>query len=187
MNNRSSIFSSIVNISILMLLTSQSICAENDTNGNLLTSGGSKNLIVSTLTKLYSDCRSKEHGFANCLKTKAVLVLDRAAKSDIIKLDDSISLVRDHNNDGHNNNNDNNDVDSNRMTYGRTLLNENDVEAVLSSTVGSDKNGVVGDFSEKLNEMLTEKIAAFLNSRVVKIGFPKLEASDIVRSLEEGK
>lgn len=118
-------------------------------------------IVPSFVSKLYGDCERKDFEIVDCLKVKVVSLLDRITKSDVIKLDETISLVR----------------ESGRGDYSRALS-ENDVESDL--TGDEDK-------SSTLNSMIIDRISRFLSSHSVKIGFPKIDAASFAKSLEEGK
>lgn len=128
--------------------------AENETTSDW-------SVVPSFVSKLYGDCERKEFEIVDCLKVKVVSLLDRVGRSDVIKLDETISLVR----------------ESDRGDYGRALT-ENDVE----STITGDENK-----SSTLNSMIFDRISRFLSSHSVKIGFPKIDAASFAKSLEEGK
>lgn len=140
---------------ILSICQFESIfCADNE-------SASEWSVVPSFVSKLYGDCERKDYEIVDCLKVKVVSLLDRVAKSDIIKLDETISLIR----------------ESDRGDYGRALT-ENDLESTL--TGDEDK-------SSTLNSMIFDRISRFLSSHSVKIGFPKIDAASFAKSLEEGK
>lgn len=141
---------------ILVLLLSvvliSSAAAENNDS--------SWSVLPSFVSKIYGDCERKDYELADCLKVKVVSLLDRASRSDVIELGESMTLVR----------------ESNRIDHGRALS-ENDIEGTLSGE---------GEKGTKLNTMIFDRVSKFLNSHSLKINFPKIDTSAFAKSLDEG-
>ncbi|KAJ8709506.1 hypothetical protein PYW08_009510 [Mythimna loreyi] len=109
-------------------------------------------------SRVYEDCQNS-NGFVPCLKKKAILFFDRAARMDVIPLIDGVDVVK---------------------TPGSNIpaINENDIDAVLPRNLGKD---------EALTEMLWDRIAAFANSRTVQLTLPKVSGEALNKGVEEGR
>ncbi len=130
------------------------IRAENESNS-------SWSVLPPFVSKIYGDCESKDYELMDCLKVKVISFLDRVSRSDVIELDESVSLVR----------------DGGREDRGRALS-ENDIESTIATN--DQKAG-------HLNQMIFDRLAKFLNSHSLKIGLPKMDVASFARNLEEGK
>lgn len=108
-------------------------------------------------SKIYEDCQNS-NGFVPCLKKKAILFFDRAARMDVIPLVPGVDVVK-------------------APGSVTPAINENDIEAVLPRNLGKD---------EALTEMLWDRIAAFANSRTVQLSLPKISGEDLNKGVEEG-
>ncbi|KAF9819282.1 hypothetical protein SFRURICE_000273 [Spodoptera frugiperda] len=110
------------------------------------------------ISRVYEDCQNAD-GFAQCLKKKAIMFFDRAARMETIPLVDGVDVVR---------------------SKGVTLqpITENEIEAVLPRSLNKD---------ETLNEMLWDRIAAFANSRTVQLSLPKVSGDELNKGVEEGR
>lgn len=115
------------------------------------------------LRKLVDDCSKRDSAVA-CLKGKAITFFDRASRSDSIPVGDLVMLVKE---------------DGSRVDYGRALT-EQDVESVVQ---GSDED--TRDL--KLNDLLFDRVARFLNSHTLKLALPKVTSRELARGYEEGK
>ncbi|PZC78355.1 uncharacterized protein LOC110375922 [Helicoverpa armigera] len=110
------------------------------------------------ISKVYEDCQNS-NGFVPCLKKKAILFFDRAARMDVIPLVAGVDVVK-------------------TTNMEMPTINENDIEAVLPRNLGKD---------EALTEMLWDRIAAFANSRTVQLSLPKISGQDLNKGVEEGR
>lgn len=107
--------------------------------------------------RVYDDCSHSE-GFMPCLKKKAILFFDRAARMEVIPLVSGVDVVR--------------------TTPGEVpALSENDIDAVLPRNL--DKN-------QALTQMLWDRVASFANSRTVQLSLPKMSGQDLNKGVEEG-
>lgn len=112
---------------------------------------------VRYFSKLYEDCQNS-NGLVPCLKKKAILFFDRAARMEVIPLIDGVDVVK-------------------TSTTDVPAINENDIDAVLPRNL--DKN-------EALTEMLWDRIAAFANSRTIQLSLPKISGQELNKGVEEG-
>lgn len=140
-------------IAVSFILTNSSASA--DTRN-----GSAWSIVPSFVSKLYNDCELKDYELVDCLKIKVISLLDRVGRSDVIELDESLSLVR----------------EGKRVDSGRALT-ENDIENTI--TANQEKGSA-------LNQMLFDRVSKFFGSHVLKIGLPKLDVTSIAKSLEEG-
>lgn len=109
--------------------------------------------------KVYEDCHRIE-GFLPCLKKKAIVFFDRAARMDSIPLIEGIDVVKDPN-------------------AKIVPISENEIEAALPRNL-QDKN-------EALTQMLWDRIATFANSRTIQLSLPKMTGEELNKGIEEGK
>ena len=108
-------------------------------------------------SRVYDDCQNS-NGFVPCLKKKAILFFDRAARMEVIPLVPGVDVVK-------------------APGSSTPAINENDIDAVLPRNLGKD---------EALTEMLWDRIAAFANSRTVQLSLPKVSGEDLNKGVEEG-
>lgn len=111
------------------------------------------------LMKVVNDC-SKTDGVFPCLKKKAILFFDRAARMETIPLADGVEVVRTSNEELH-------------------PISENEIEATLPRNLA--------DKDEALSDMLWDRIAAFANSRTIQLSLPRMSGEDLGKGVEEGK
>ncbi|XP_026754403.1 uncharacterized protein LOC113514513 [Galleria mellonella] len=111
------------------------------------------------ITRIYEDCVHSD-GVVPCLKKKAILFFDRAARLDAIPLIDGVDIVK----------------SSEPETVS---ISENDIESNLPRNL-NDKN-------EALTDMLWDRIASFANSRTIQLSLPKITGQDLNRGVEEGR
>lgn len=109
------------------------------------------------ITKVYDDCKNKD-GILPCLKKKAILFFDRAARMQVIPLVDGVNVVR-------------------TTSVDTPAINEVDIDAVLPRNL--DKN-------EALTDMLWDRVAAFANSRTIQLSLPKMSGHELNKGVEEG-
>lgn len=109
--------------------------------------------------RLYEDCQRSD-GILPCLKKKAILFFDRAARMEEIPLIDGVDIVK------------TSDVDM-------VPISENDIDANLPRNLDSK--------DEILSEMLWDRIAAFANSRTIQLSLPKMSGDELNKGVEEGE
>ncbi|XP_032523337.1 uncharacterized protein LOC116774713 [Danaus plexippus] len=109
--------------------------------------------------RIYEDCQQSD-GVIPCLKKKAILFFDRAARMESIPLIDGVDIVR-----------------ASDMEV--VPVSENDIEASLPRNYES-KDGM-------LSSMLWDRVAAFANSRTVQLSLPKMSGQELNKGIEEGR
>ncbi|XP_026322980.1 uncharacterized protein LOC113232454 [Hyposmocoma kahamanoa] len=114
---------------------------------------------VKYLMRIYEDCQRSD-GVLPCLKKKAILFFDRAARMEAIPLIDGIDIVK-------------------TSDPEVSPISENDIEATLPRNL-EDKD-------EALSSMLWDRIASFANSRTVQLSLPKMTGQELNRGVEEGR
>ncbi|CAG9794899.1 unnamed protein product [Diatraea saccharalis] len=114
---------------------------------------------VRYVMRLYEDCQRAD-GVLPCLKKKAILFFDRAARTDAIPLIDGIDIVK-------------------TSEPEVSPISENDIESSLPRNL-ADKN-------EALSDMLWDRIASFANSRTVQLSLPRITGQDLNKGVEEGR
>lgn len=108
--------------------------------------------------RMYEDCQRTD-GILPCLKKKAILFFDRAARMEAIPLIDGVDIVK----------NSNMEI---------VPVSENDIDASLPRNMESK--------DEALTEMLWNRIAAFANSRTIQLSLPKMTGQELNKGVEEG-
>lgn len=108
--------------------------------------------------RIYEDCQRSD-GLLPCLKKKAILFFDRAARTSNIPLVDGVEIVK-------------------TSDPEVTPISENDIESNLPRNL-ADKN-------EALSDMLWDRIAAFANSRTIQLSLPRISGQDLNKGVEEG-
>lgn len=113
---------------------------------------------VRYVMRIYEDCQRSD-GVLPCLKKKAILFFDRAARAEAIPVIDGVEIVK---------------------TSGAEVspISENDIESNLPRNL-ADKN-------EALTDMLWDRIASFANSRTIQLSLPKISGQDLNKGVEEG-
>ncbi|XP_059050592.1 uncharacterized protein LOC131845539 [Achroia grisella] len=111
------------------------------------------------ITRLYEDCVHSD-GVVPCLKKKAILFFDRAARLEAIPVIDGVDIVK----------------SSETETVS---ISENDIDSNLPRNL-NDKN-------EALTDMLWDRIASFANSRTIQLSLPKITGQDLNKGVEEGR
>lgn len=111
-----------------------------------------------SVMRIYEDCQRSD-GVFPCLKKKAILFFDRAARMENIPLVDGIEVVK-----------------TSEAEVGVTS--EKDLEAALPRNY-QDKDGA-------LTEMLWDRVAAFANSRTIQLSLPKITGQQLGQGVEEG-
>ncbi|CAH0401540.1 unnamed protein product [Chilo suppressalis] len=114
---------------------------------------------VRYVMRLYEDCQRAD-GVLPCLKKKAILFFDRAARMESIPLIDGIDIVK-------------------ASEPEVSPISENDIESSLPRNL-ADKN-------EALTDMLWDRIASFANSRTVQLSLPRITGQDLNKGVEEGR
>lgn len=112
---------------------------------------------VKYITKVYEDCSRSD--LVPCLKKKAILFFDRAARMDSIPLVDGVDIVKSSN-------------------PNIIPISENEIDANLARNLA--------DKDEALTEMLWNRVASFANSRTVQLSLPKISGEELGRGVEEG-
>lgn len=112
--------------------------------------------------RVYEECQQRNIGVSPCIKKKAITFLDRLGRIDNLPLSDSLELVK--------------VAGSQDSEPVETPV---DLEQTLGRT-GSSKDDL-------LNDILIERAAKLMNGFNVQIRLPRTNASDLKRSLEEGR
>ncbi|XP_013165467.1 PREDICTED: uncharacterized protein LOC106116252 [Papilio xuthus] len=110
------------------------------------------------IVKVYEDCQHSD--LLPCLKKKAILFFDRAARMESIPVVNGIDIVK------------GSEVEI-------APISENDIDSNLPRGFGSK--------DEILSAMLWDRIAAFANSRTVQFSLPKMSGEELNRGVEEGR
>lgn len=118
-----------------------------------------EDLGVRYVMRIYEDCQRTD-GIIPCLKKKAILFFDRAARLEAIPLVDGVDIVK-------------------TSESEVAPMSENDIESTLPRNF-DDKN-------EALTDMLWDRIASFANSRTIQLSLPKISGQDLNKGVEEGK
>lgn len=126
----------------------------------LTTTFAKEDLSYKYLTKVYDECQ-KSDAILPCLKKKAILFFDRAARMETIPLLDGVDVVKV------------------SKTDENVPISENEIDAALPRNL-QDKN-------EALTQMLWDKVASFANSRTIQLALPKMTGAELNRGVEEGK
>lgn len=113
---------------------------------------------VKYIMRIYEDCQRSE-GVLPCLKKKAILFFDRAARMEAIPVIDGIDVVKTSEPDV-------------------SPISENEIEASLPRNL-EDKD-------EALTSMLWDRIASFANSRTIQMSLPKMTGQELNKGVEEG-
>ncbi|KAI5645725.1 hypothetical protein NE865_02392 [Phthorimaea operculella] len=123
--------------------------------------GGSarEDMGVKYLMRIYEDCQRSE-GVMPCLKKKAILFFDRAARMDSLPLIDGVEVVK-------------------SAEVNLKPLSENEIDATLPRNM-EDKD-------QALSSMLWDRVAAFANSRTIQLSLPKITGQELNQGVEEGR
>ncbi|KPJ20264.1 hypothetical protein RR48_04862 [Papilio machaon] len=113
---------------------------------------------IKYVMRMYEDCQHSN--LIPCLKKKAILFFDRAARMDSIPVVNGIDIVK------------GSDIEM-------PPISENEIDSNLPRGLGSE--------DETLSAMLWDKIAAFANSRTVQFSLPKMSGEELNRGVEEGR
>lgn len=111
------------------------------------------------MMRIYEDCQ-KSDGMVPCLKKKAIVFFDRAARMEAIPLVDGVDIVK------------TSDMDV-------VPVSEHEIDATLPRNLESK--------DEALSSMLWERIANFANSRTIQLSLPKMTGAELNKEVEEGK
>lgn len=114
---------------------------------------------ASFIMRVFDDCQ-KTSGIFPCLKKKAILFFDRAARMESIPLVDGVEVVKTSDEEIH-------------------PISENEIEATLQRSL-ADKDGA-------LTDMLWDRVAAFANSRTIQFSLPKTTGRELNQGVEEGR
>ncbi|CAG4964209.1 unnamed protein product [Parnassius apollo] len=114
---------------------------------------------IKYLMRIYEDCQQTS-GIFPCLKKKAILFFDRAARMESIPLFDGVDIVKSY-------------------EPGVPPISENEIDAHLPRGLGSK--------DDTLSAMLWDKVAAFANSRTIQFSLPKMSGEELNRGVEEGR
>lgn len=109
--------------------------------------------------RIYEEC-NRSDGFAPCLKKKAILFFDRAARMDSIPVLDWVEVVK---------------------------TSESEVVAVSEKDMEASLPRNIKDKDEALTDMLWDRVASFANSRTLQLSLPKMSGQDLNKGVEEGK
>jgi hypothetical protein len=112
--------------------------------------------------RVYEDCQQRNVGVSACLKKKAITFFDRLGRIDSLPIAENLELVK---------------VPGVELEPSRNV---SDIEATLGRTNGASRD-------EVLNDILLERISSLMNSFNVQIRLPKTSATDLKRSMEEGR
>lgn len=110
------------------------------------------------MARMIQDCE-KADGVFLCLKKKAVVFFDRAARMQAIPLMDGIEIVKTTDED-------------------IVPISENEIEASLPRSLEAKDNA--------LTKMLLDRVASFASSRAIQLTFPKMTGEDLSKEVEEG-
>ncbi|KAJ2940098.1 hypothetical protein O0L34_g6466 [Tuta absoluta] len=123
--------------------------------------GGStrEDMGVKYLMRIYEDCQRAE-GVMPCLKKKAILFFDRAARMDSLPLVDGVEVVK-------------------TAEVDLKPISENEIDATLPRNM-EDKD-------QALSSMLWDRVAAFANSRTIQLSLPKITGQELNQGVEEGR
>lgn len=113
---------------------------------------------VRNIMRIYEECQRSD-GMVPCLKKKAILFFDRAARMDSIPLLDGVDVVKSSESDV-------------------PVTSEKEIEASLARNYQ--------DKEEALSQMLWDRIAAFANSRTIQLSMPKMSGQELNKGVEEG-
>lgn len=108
------------------------------------------------IMKVYEDCQHSE--VIPCLKRKAILFFDRAARMESIPVVDGIDIVK----------------------------NELELPPISENDIDSNIPRGLGNKDQTLSAMLWDKIAAFANSRTVQFSLPEMSGEELNKGVEEG-
>nr|XP_026492456.1 uncharacterized protein LOC113398091 [Vanessa tameamea] len=109
--------------------------------------------------RIYEDCQRTD-GIMPCLKKKAILFFDRAARMEAIPLVAGVDIVK------------TSDTEV-------VPVSENDIDANLPRNIDSK--------DEALTDMLWNRIATFANSRTIQLSLPKMSGEELNKGVEEGR
>ncbi|XP_064074854.1 uncharacterized protein LOC113398091 [Vanessa tameamea] len=109
--------------------------------------------------RIYEDCQRTD-GIMPCLKKKAILFFDRAARMEAIPLVAGVDIVK-----------------TSDMEV--VPVSENDIDANLPRNIDSK--------DEALTDMLWNRIATFANSRTIQLSLPKMSGEELNKGVEEGR
>ncbi|CAK1541124.1 unnamed protein product [Leptosia nina] len=107
------------------------------------------------MMRVYEDCQSAD--IIPCLKRKAILFFDRAARMEAIPLIDGVEIVK---------------------AANMEAVSDNDVDSLPRN---------LGSKDEALTEILWNRIAAFANSRTIQLSLPKVTGEELNKGVEEGR
>ncbi|XP_063834801.1 uncharacterized protein LOC135083969 isoform X1 [Ostrinia nubilalis] len=109
--------------------------------------------------RIYEDCQRSD-GIIPCLKKKAILFFDRAARAEAIPLVDGVEIVK---------------------------TSESEVKPISENDIESNLPRNLADKNEALTDMLWDRIASFANSRTIQLSLPKITGQDLNKGVEEGR
>ncbi|XP_050357725.1 uncharacterized protein LOC126778277 isoform X1 [Nymphalis io] len=114
---------------------------------------------IKYVMRIYEDCQRTD-GIVPCLKKKAILFFDRAARMEAIPLIAGVDIVK-----------------TSDMEI--VPISENDIDANLPRNMDNK--------DEALTDMLWNRIAAFANSRTIQLSLPKMSGEELNKGVEEGR
>ncbi|CAH2059498.1 unnamed protein product, partial [Iphiclides podalirius] len=109
--------------------------------------------------KIYEDCQNAD-GLISCLKKKAILFFDRAARMQSIPVFDGVDIVK---------------------------ASEPEVPPISENQIDANLQRGLGSKEDTLTAMLWDKVASFANSRMVQFSLPKMSGQELNRGVEEGR
>lgn len=113
---------------------------------------------VKYLMRIYEDCHRAD-GVLPCLKKKAILFFDRAARMEAIPVIDGIDVVK---------------------------TSEPDVKPISENEIEANLPRNLEDKDQALSGMLWDRIASFANSRTIQLSLPKISGQELNQGVEEG-
>lgn len=113
--------------------------------------------------RLYDEC-SRRDALGACLKAKAVGFLDRALRMRDIPLGESVRLVR--------------------TPDAAAVVVDNVAKVFSEADVASLEPE---DRDERLDALLLERVARFLNTHTVQLDLPRVDSASLEKGVEEGK
>ncbi|KAL4708474.1 hypothetical protein ACJJTC_014082 [Scirpophaga incertulas] len=118
-----------------------------------------EDLGVKYAMRIFEDCQ-KTDGVVPCLKKKAILFFDRAARMDAIPLINGIDIVK---------------------------SSEPEVSPISETDIEQNLPRNIGDKNEALTTMLWDRIATFANTRTLQVSLPRMSGQDLNKGIEEGR
>ena len=132
-------------------------------SSTLLVQGYDQSMSMGTkmVLKMFDEC-IKDDGFSYCLKKKFLTFMDRLNRIDNLSISDNIKIIKD------------------------TAVENDDSINQISRSFDESQSKSFSQKDQILSSLLLQKVSTYLNGRKIEIDFPKIESTDLSRSLEEG-